>query len=162
MASPSTPDSRSPWASAGAGLLVGLLVVVLVFSLTSPSDDNPIKANEPTAAAPTTVDKSGPGPATTSTTVVVSTTTIAPSDPTVTITRSIGPCKYGESCLIASFTISDFAEPPSEFVCIFHDDSRFTFRFEGDGAENACNTATKPSSITIEVDGVLSETITNP
>jgi hypothetical protein len=78
--------------------------------------------------------------------------------PQVAIVGHVGPCKFGSDCLIADFTITGFDAPQREFVCEFADGSRYTFRFDGVGAEGAC--AAADGAITIEVAGVRSETIT--
>ncbi len=71
-----------------------------------------------------------------------------------------GACRFGSSCLIAGFSIWSFETNPTSFVCEFSSGKRFTISFTGSVVETACYTAAVPDSITIEVDGVRSETIT--
>jgi hypothetical protein len=104
---------------------------------------------------------------TTSTTTTSTTTTTTPvaevhdaTGPRVTIVGRVGPCTFGDDCLIADFTIEAFPSPQDEFVCEFENGSRYTFRFGGGGAERACATSSDGGTITIEVGGVRSETIT--
>jgi hypothetical protein len=78
----------------------------------------------------------------------------------VAIVGYTGPCTFGDDCLIADFTIQDFESPQREFVCEFANGSRYTFRFGGSGAERACSTSAADGSITIEVGGVRSATVT--
>ena len=80
--------------------------------------------------------------------------------PVVVIVGSVGPCKFGNDCLIADFEIREFETPQDEFVCEFENGSRYTFRFDGAGATGACATSAAGATITIEVGGVRSETIT--
>ena len=80
--------------------------------------------------------------------------------PVVAIVGTVGPCKFGDDCLIADFAIQNFETPQDEFVCEFENGSRYTFRFDGAGAEAACATSAVGGTITIEVGGVRSETIT--
>ncbi len=68
-------------------------------------------------------------------------------------------CQFGADCVIVNFTLDGFA-PTGEYVCEFDDGSRFVFRYIGDGAEDACATSGATPSITIEVDGLRSATIT--
>lgn len=106
----------------------------------------------------TTTSTSTSTSSTTSTTVAP--VVVDPVGPRVTIVGRVGPCKFGDDCLIADFTIADFPAPQDEFVCEFENGSRYTFRFGGRGAEQACSTSSAGGTITIEVGGVRSETIT--
>lgn len=69
-------------------------------------------------------------------------------------------CRYGDDCLIADFGLSGDFALTGEYVCEFEDGSRFVFRYAGGGAEDACATGGDDPSITIEVDGVRSPTVT--
>ena len=119
-----------------------------------------------TLAPTTTLAASRTSTSTTSTsTTSTSTTSTVPepvvvAGPVVAIVGAVGPCKFGNDCLIADFAIRDFETPQSEFVCEFENGSRYTFRFGGAGAEGACATSAADGTITIEVGGVRSETIT--
>jgi hypothetical protein len=80
----------------------------------------------------------------------------------VNIIGRVGPCRFGRDCLIAGFTIERFAVQPTRYVCEFSDGSRYTFRFDNNGAEYACATGSPNDSITIEVDGIRSQTFRHP
>lgn len=80
--------------------------------------------------------------------------------PRVVIVGREGPCRFGSDCLIVGFSIEGFDTQPTEFVCEFGDGSRFTFRFESLAVEHACATSGAAASITVEVDGVRSDTAT--
>jgi len=84
----------------------------------------------------------------------------AAQGPQVVATGRVGPCTFGPSCLIADFSIVAFAAPQREFVCEFGDGGRYTFRFDGSGATDACATSAVDGSITIEVGGIRSQTVT--
>jgi hypothetical protein len=77
----------------------------------------------------------------------------------VEIVGSTGPCKFGDRCLIAGFTAVGFPSGEKEYVCEFADGSRYTFKFESRSVGYACATGQRPDSITIEVEGVRSDTI---
>ncbi len=68
------------------------------------------------------------------------------------------PCRYGDRCLVASFTIDGFREHPGRFTCIYPK-SQSEFTFNDDGVDDACLTADDGDTIIIEVDGVRSATI---
>ena len=70
-----------------------------------------------------------------------------------------GACRFGPNCLIASFRLDGFPRE-GNYICEFRDGTRVTFRYVGDGAEDACAASGRNPSITIEVDGVRSATIT--
>ena len=122
-----------------------------------------------TTAAPTTT--SAPTTSAAPTTTVAPTTTAAPAVTTTTVARvpgapaviavgAEGPCRFGPDCLIAGFSIQDFDDQPTRFVCEFQDGSRFEYRFDGDGVMYACATNAADATITIEVAGVRSNTLT--
>lgn len=82
--------------------------------------------------------------------------------PVVLAEGRIEPCRFGDECLVVGFRISGFDGTSGDYVCEFEDGSRFTFSFLGDGAETACATGSETAEITVEVDGVRSETVTRP
>lgn len=94
----------------------------------------------------------------TSTTTLPPTTTTVASDRQVLISGEMKPCRFGANCLVAGFTIDGFDEHPRRFVCIYPN-SRSDFSFNNNGVEEACITADAGDTITIEVDGVSSLTI---
>ncbi len=67
-------------------------------------------------------------------------------------------CKFGSDCLVAGFTIVDFAVQPDSFVCEFADGSRYTIPLEHRSVSYACATGSRGDSITIEIDGIRSDT----
>ena len=141
---------------------------VIPVGLPDPSTTTTVAAIARSTPAPTTTSASptstSPTTSSTSTTTSTSSTTVpepaTPAGPRVAIVGHIGPCSFGDDCLIADFAVLGFDAPTREFVCEFADGSRYTFRFDGDGADRACATSAADGAITIEVDGVRSETIT--
>lgn len=133
----------------------------------------PAATTEPatTAAPPTTAPATTAPPATTAAPVVEDTTvapttvattplTTAPADGRIVeINSRVGSCSFGSNCLIAGFKLVGFRNADT-FVCIFGDGSRATFRMRATEVRTACSTSRTPDSITIEVDGVRSETVT--
>ncbi len=77
----------------------------------------------------------------------------------VVIEGTTGPCKFGNSCLLAGFRVIGFPSGEKEYVCEFRDGSRHTYKFGARTVEYACATGARGDSITIEVDGVRSATI---
>lgn len=77
----------------------------------------------------------------------------------VIIEGSTGPCKFGNSCLIAGFRVIGFTSGEKEYVCEFRDGSRHTYKFGARTVDYACATGAREDSITIEVNGVRSATI---
>ncbi len=96
---------------------------------------------------------------TTSTTSTVTTTPVPGDLRQVAASGRLDNCSFGTDCLIASFLLVGFPTR-GEYVCEFDDGSRFTFRYIGDGADDACARSGSAPSITIEVDGVRSATLT--
>jgi hypothetical protein len=149
--------------------------VVATSMSTTLAPDGPAPTSGTTAPPPTIIDTTVPdttSPDTTvasrpATTVSATTspettspsTTVAPG-PRVVISGRVEDCRFGSDCLIAGFTIDEFDVQPTEYTCEFSDGSASTFRFGGDGVETACSEAGAAPSITIEVDGVRSETLT--
>lgn len=86
------------------------------------------------------------------------TTTTVAARRQVRIQGEVRPCRYGDRCLVADFTIEGFDDHPGRYVCIYPN-SRSEFTFGGDGVEEACLTADQGDTITIEIDGVRSATI---
>lgn len=75
------------------------------------------------------------------------------------ISSRVEECRYGAACVIASFTVEGLPVDGG-YVCEFEDGSRFNFRYRGGGADDACAASGPNPSITIEVDGVRSATVT--
>ncbi len=122
-----------------------------------------IPGNEPTTVAqPAVVPPTAPSTAAPVTVAPTAAPTLSPDAPAVTIIGSVGPCHFGAECLLAGFTIHNFASQPSEFVCEFADGSRYTFHFNRQEVERACATGDPTDSITIEVAGVRSATYVHP
>ena len=82
------------------------------------------------------------------------------SAPVVVATGTEGRCKFGPDCLLVGFTIANFDVQPQRYVCEFQDGSRYEFRFDSGGVSYACATNSPRGTITIEVAGVRSNTVT--
>ena len=80
--------------------------------------------------------------------------------PAVSASGRIEDCRFGSDCLVVGFEIDGFDAAPTEYVCEFGDGERVTFGFVGDGAVTACSARSAAPSITIEVAGVRSNTVT--
>ena len=158
----------SEWSFEWRGLLTVLLLAVVTLvgwrSLGGSWSGSDEMSGVGHAAAPTTqpiVATTAPAATTTttsSTTTVAPTTTTVALGPTVNITGEMKPCRYGDNCLVASFTIEGFDRASGRFTCIYPNSSR-DFTFQDDGKADACLTADPGDTITIEVDGVRSATI---
>jgi hypothetical protein len=152
--SPATTDHPTPTTAAVAS--------------TTPS--TPAPTTEVTTNPATTPSTSGGStvvtttPSTTPSTSAGSTsslpTTTLPVGPRVVIDGRVEDCRFGADCLIAAFEIERFETQPRTYVCEFSDGSRVTFTFGGSGVSTACSQAGPAPAITIEVDGVRSDTIT--
>lgn len=143
--------------------VVAAVVAVLVVSQWFGGDEAP-SATDVTDPVETTVP-SAPGETTSTTrptlpttTSPATTTTTEVSEPTVVIRGQIGPCRFGDACLIAGFEISGFDEHPGTFLCIYPNSERER-SFNDDVVDVACVTNDDGDTITIEVDGVRSKTI---
>lgn len=152
---PSTPLPSSPPASTSpAASTSSPSTVVPVTTAISPA----ATATSTTAAAPASTVTTAP--TSTVTAAATTPTSTPPSSPRVSADGRIGPCRFADECLIVGFRIEGFASRPQEYVCEFEDGSRFTFRFDSDGVDEACATGSASAAITVEVAGNRSETIT--
>ncbi len=113
-------------------------------------------ATPPTASTTATTAEAS---TTSTTTTTVPTTTVPADTRRIVIDGRVEDCRFGTDCLIAGFTLDGFPAE-GEYICEFEDGSRYAFRYDGDGADDACVTSGTSPSITIEVDGVRSATIT--
>jgi hypothetical protein len=120
--------------------------------VNSPVTQTPV-AQSPVVATPAT-------PATPAVPAPVAGTS-SPVLGTVSAAGRVGPCTFGSSCLIASFSIAGFSPQPTRYTCIFSDGSRYDFSFGGSSVNTACYTNARPDSITIEVAGVRSGVLAN-
>jgi hypothetical protein len=77
----------------------------------------------------------------------------------IEIASRIEPCKFGSRCLVAGFSLSGFETQPDSFVCEFASGARYTFPLKRSDVDYACATSGSGDSITIEIDGVRSETV---
>ncbi len=167
-------ESSSGWTINWWGLVAVLLIaattVVTWRWLAGSSGNNDIRSNQLDAGATTAPTDSLVGtarsttaePSTTirpdPTPILPSTTSMGAPDRQVLISGEMKPCRFGADCLVASFTIDGFDEHPGRFVCIYPN-SRSDFGFNDDGVDDACLTADDGDTITIEVDGIRSSTI---
>ena len=165
----SFPDGNSSqwtinWSGLVALLLIASLTLVTWRWLAGSGDDPseglsigdtsaPTDSTEPPPATRPPATTAQPAPATTQPT----TTTVA-SGAQVRISGEMRPCRYGANCLVAGFTIDGFDEHPGRFTCIYPN-SRREFSFNNDGVDEACLTADAGDTITIEIDGIRSATI---
>lgn len=175
--SPSRPTGNSSgWTVNWRGLVAVLLIATTVVIAWRSLEDSPVGPNagdrsdqldpSTTSAPPQPVGQSAPGtsPGRSTTTTRRPRTTGPPATTTVAAARQVlisgetKPCRFGPNCLVASFTIDGFDEHPGRFVCIYSN-SRNDFGFSNDGVDDACFTADIGDTITIEVDGVRSATI---
>ena len=137
---------------------------VVAWRALAPGDDSistaPATTTETTAATPTTVTvpvavaTEAPAPVTTaaaSTTVAAA----APPGPSIDASGVIAPCRFGDSCLIVSFTVDGFDPAPTEFTCVYPN-SRSTFSFNGQGVLEGCKSGDDGDVISIEVAGLRS------
>lgn len=162
--------NSSGWAFNWWGL-VGLVIIVSIAFVAWRWIDGTGEASSETAGAANTSEPDGSAPTTSvatrttttttrpapATTAPPSTTTV-PSERRVIIRGEMKACRFGASCLVASFRIEGFDPHPGSFTCIYPN-SRSDFTFRNNGIEDACLTADAGDTITIEVDGVQSATI---
>ncbi len=146
-------------------LLVVLAVVLLWGRLDGGADDsgdadgrstNTTKPPVSRSTVASTTTTTAPRPTTVPATEVP-TTTVA-SERRVLIRGEMKPCQFGDRCLVASFVIEGFDDHPGRFVCIYPN-SHSDFGFNDDDVDDACLTGDAGDTITIEVDGVRSATI---
>jgi hypothetical protein len=157
----------------GRGRCAALLVVALVVWRPFDAGGDDVASSSGDGAAETVATTPPPRPSATST---VSPNTVAPTTlelaatPTTTpmttgtperrvlIEGEVKPCRFGDRCLVASFTIEGFEQTSGEFVCVYPNSSR-QFSFSDGGRDDACLTADEGDTIAIEVDGVRSAVI---
>jgi hypothetical protein len=167
QSTPTVMPTESEWSVnwAGAGVLFVLVVVGLVAWRSFGGDGGDAVSSSGDAVAETVAATQPPVPSTTSTvspttvapTTVAATTTTTP-EPRVLISGVMKPCRFGDRCLVASFTIEGFEQTSGEFVCIYPN-SLSQFSFRDGGREDACTTADAGDTIAIEVDGVRSAVV---
>jgi len=123
----------------------------------TPTTTSTTTTSSPTTTTSTTTTTS---PTTTTTATTSTTTTRAPGDTRlVSVSGRVENCRFGPDCLVASFSLVGFATRGT-YICEFDDGSRFSFRYVGDGADDACARSGPSATITIEVDGVRSSQLT--
>jgi hypothetical protein len=134
----------------------------------STTDSTTDITNSPTVTSPTVTSPTETSPTETSPTVTspTVTSTVGTSTPvpdadgrSIDVRGRVEECRFGADCVIASFSAVGFPDQ-GDYVCEFDDGSRVTFRYAGGGALDACATSGAAPSITIEIDGVRSATIT--
>lgn len=142
------------------GVLVAAVVVLIVWQQVEGSDDGeraqddraaPAASTSPATTAPTTA-----APTTTTSTTAAPTTTADPRR--VLIRGEVKPCKFGRECLVAHFEIDGFDPHPGSYACIYSN-SLSGFEFNDADVDDACITGDSGDTITIEVAGVRSATI---
>jgi hypothetical protein len=85
--------------------------------------------------------------------------TAVPEGPWVEILARTEPCKFGSNCLVVGYVAHGFDAMPGRFTCEFASGSRFEFRATTAAVDHACATSSLGDSITIEIEGVRSETV---
>lgn len=161
-ATASAPTYQSSWSINWGGAIAVLVAVVIVLILAlQGGDDGPTDAGGSSTSTATTVA----APSTTRSTVAATTTTQAPTTTSTTVARrrvlirgEVKPCRFGAECLVAHFEIEGFDPHPGRFTCIYPN-STSEFGFNDDDVVDACLSGDEGDTITIEVDGVRSATI---
>lgn len=115
-----------------------------------------VSTTEPTVVEQTST--TGPRRSTTTTSLSPAATTTVASEPRVLISGEMRPCRFGSNCLVASFSLEGFDEHPGVFTCVYPN-SRTDRSFGRDVVDEACLTGDEGDTISIEVDGVKSATI---
>lgn len=154
-------DRSSEWSIEWWGLLPLLAIVVVAiigWRMIDGGEDGRLAEVASTTTEPAPVATTSPAATSTTTTAPATTTTTTTPAPIVEITGAMKPCRFGDNCLVASFTIEGFDDPPDTFTCIYPN-SRRDFTLRDGGKDDACITADEGDTITIEVDGVASKTI---
>lgn len=149
---PSTDPSTDPSTAPSTDPSVATSTTAAVAPAPTTSASSPTtSASSPTTGAPSpTSSPTGTAP-----------DTSAPADiPRVLATGRIAPCRFADACLVVGFRLDGFTSSPEQYVCEFEDGSRFTFNFASEGVEDACATGSATAAITVEVEGVRSETVT--
>lgn len=170
-ASPLHPSGgTSTWSVHWRGVLAIALIVPIAIIGWRLVDDS-----ETSSSGALGDERRNDSPATTAATTVGPTTSTAP--PT-TIPRATAPlpattlqperrvlisgemkeCRFGANCLAASFVIEGFQPHPGSYVCIYPNSST-EISFNDNDVIDACLTADQGDTITIEIDGVRSATI---
>ncbi len=157
------------WSGFAAVLLIGVICLIGWRWLDGSSGESSVadRAHSPATSVRSAADQAGvvptPNPAVTTTrppvtTTVASTTTTLTPDRRVLISGVMEPCRFGANCLVASFEIVGFDQHPGTFVCVYPNSQR-EFNFNDSDVVGACLSGDVGDTITIEVDGVRSATI---
>ncbi|MDW3213152.1 MAG: hypothetical protein R8G01_04085 [Ilumatobacteraceae bacterium] len=154
----SIPETTARSVDATAPPTVGTTATTTTTTTTAATTTDTTTDTTDTSTPATTVTTT-PVTTTPVTTTPVTTTVAAPDGRSIDIRGRVEECRFGAQCLIASFSADGFPSE-GEYVCEFDDGSRFTFRYAGGGGLDACATSGASPSITIEIDGVRSATIT--
>lgn len=160
----------SSWSVNWQGLLVvALIVPIAIIGWRLVDDPEPASPGEAggdqRVGASTTAVPSTVVPTTTTTppttiprpTAPLPVTTVQP-ERSVRIMGEMKPCRFGANCLAASFVIEGFEPHPGSYVCIYPNSST-EIGFNDNDVIDACLTADQGDTITIEVAGVRSATI---
>ena len=149
VTAPPVPTSTDPVPTSVPATSAASTVVTTVAS-TEP---------DPTTTPPTTAPATSAAPTSAPATSAPS-TSAPPTGPRVIAVGRVEDCRFGSDCLVVGFLIDGFDVAPTEYVCEFADGERISFGFVGGGAETACSARSASPSITIEVAGVRSNTVT--
>jgi hypothetical protein len=130
-------------------------------SSNSESDEADVAATTGTSApVVSSAISTSVAPASTPAPTTTSSTTSVPTGPRIELSGRVEDCKHGADCVIVGFELIEFGAPQSQYTCEFADGSRFTFNFGGPGVTEACSASGPSPSITVEVAGVRSATVT--
>lgn len=153
------------WTGLAAIVAIGALIFIGWRWLAGSNDDSAgelsiVDTSEPTVTVETTTPRT-----TLPTTTVPPTPTTRPTTTTtevpearIVISGEMRPCRFGDNCLVANFTIEGFDEHPGRFTCIYPNSQR-DFSFNDNDVDEACVTADQGDTITIDIDGLRSATI---
>lgn len=109
----------------------------------------------PAAPAPVVAATVPAVPPLTTPPVASTTTPPTPAGPVIVAFGELGPCRFGDTCLLVGFTTTGFDPPAAQYTCVYPE-SRSTFSFDGVGQFQACMSGDEGDVISIEVDGVAS------
>lgn len=155
---PTTPPTLAGSTTAGSAMPTE----VSSSTIPAPTPTSTTLTSNATTSNATTAASRSPTDATTAATTVPATSSAPPTDPdgrSIEVRGRVEDCRFGADCVIVSFSAVGFPDE-GDYVCEFADGSRVTFRYAGGGAVDACAASGDSPSVTIEIDGVRSATIT--
>lgn len=146
------------WAGAIAVAVIVVIVLILWQRFDGADSDAAQDTTSTTVAPATTIATTTTSSTVATTTTLASTTTTSAPAQQVLIRGEVKPCQFGSECLVAHFEIDGFDPHPGVFTCIYPNSAR-DFGFNDNVVDDACLTADEGDTITVEVAGVRSATI---